>query len=165
MTYRNALSHDTGLLHSSRPSELLHVPAEVAFPTLIPEACFTLAAAGPPAPGARRAPAGRHLNGGCGRPHLGLRPVGHPLLKTRSEKSAAGFYLQVKKNWFPCLWVTCCSFCISSRTFPTSYSCSLMWNKLESSWSIFNKWTISIRHGTSLSSLFPVAMAALPVWK
>lgn len=62
MIYRNALPHNAGLLHSSRPSKLLHVPAEVTFPTLIPEARFTLPAAGPPAPGARRATAGRHLN-------------------------------------------------------------------------------------------------------
>lgn len=63
MIYRNALSHNAGLLHSPRPSKLLHVPAEVTLPTLVPEARFALAAAGPPAPSTRRAPAGRHLNG------------------------------------------------------------------------------------------------------
>lgn len=63
MIYRNALSHNAGLLHSPRPSKLLHVSAEVTFSTLIPEARFTLAAAGPPAPGPRRAAAGWHLDG------------------------------------------------------------------------------------------------------
>lgn len=63
MLYRDALSHNAGLLHSPRPSELLHVPAEVTLSALVPEARFALAAAGPPAPGARRAPAGRHLDG------------------------------------------------------------------------------------------------------
>lgn len=87
MIYRNALSHNAGLLHSPRPAKLLHVPAEVTFSAFVPEAGFTLPAAGPPAPGSRRATAGWHLNGRCGRPDLGLWPVGHPLLKTRSEAS------------------------------------------------------------------------------
>lgn len=94
MIYRYALSHDTGLLHSPGPAKLLHVPAEVTFSALVPEAGFTLAAAGPPAPGSRRATAGRHLNSRCGRPNLGLRPVGHPLLKTRSEELGVNFYVQ-----------------------------------------------------------------------
>lgn len=92
MIYRNALSHDAGLLHPPRPAKLLHVPAEVTLSAFVPEAGFTLPAAGPPAPGSRRASAGRHLDGRCGRPNLGLWPVGHPLLKPGSEELQVDFY-------------------------------------------------------------------------
>lgn len=128
MIYRNALSHNAGLLHSPRPAKLLHVPAEVTFSALVPEAGFTLAAAGPPAPGSRRATAGRHLNSRCGRPNLGLRPVGHPLLKTRSK-----WWTSTCKNLLPWLWLACCSPCTSSHMVPTSY---LVENKLGSSWTV-----------------------------
>lgn len=66
----------------------------MTFSALAPEARFTLPAAGPPAPGSRRAAAGRRLDSRRGRPNLGLRPVGHPLLETRSAELGASFCVQ-----------------------------------------------------------------------
>lgn len=96
-TYGDALSHDARLLHAPRPSELLHVLAEVALSALGPQACLALPAAGPPAPRTRRASIGRQLDcrgccccrrrshrhsRHCGRrPHLWLWPVDRPLLE------------------------------------------------------------------------------------
>lgn len=91
LIYRNALSHNAGLLHASRPSKLLHVLAEVTLSTLSPEARLTLSAACPPAPGSRRAAVGRQLNGRWCRPHLGLRPVGCPLLEDKWWKVGTKF--------------------------------------------------------------------------
>lgn len=62
LTHRDALSHNAGLLHATRPSELLHVLAEVTLSTLGPEARLALSAACPPASGSRRAAVGRQLN-------------------------------------------------------------------------------------------------------
>lgn len=49
VTYGDALSHNTRLLHASRPSKLFHVFAEMTLSTLGPEASLTLPAACPPA--------------------------------------------------------------------------------------------------------------------
>lgn len=81
-THRDALPHYAGLLHAARPSELLHVLAEVTLSTLGPEARFTLSAARPPASGTRRAAVGWQLDGWRS-PHLGLRPVGCTLLEDK----------------------------------------------------------------------------------
>lgn len=84
-TYSDALSHDARLLHAPRPAELLHVLAEVTLPALGPKARFTLAASRPPASRAGRGAIGRQLNGRR-RPHLGLRPVGRPLLEDKPRE-------------------------------------------------------------------------------
>lgn len=164
MIYRNALPHNAGLLHSPRPSELLHVPAEVTFAALVPEARFTLATAGPPAPGSRRAAARGHLNSWRGRPNLGLWPVGHPLLKTRKEKLGASFYLQ-RENLFLWLRLACCSsLCRSSHTFSTGYFCHLRWNNLNLD--CFNKCTItSICHTAHLFQPLPCCHGRFPRMK
>lgn len=79
LTHRNALPHNAGLLHAPWPTELLHILTEVTFSTLGSQARFALPAACPPASGSRWAAVGRQLNSRrC--PHLGLWPVGCPLL-------------------------------------------------------------------------------------
>lgn len=85
VTYSDALSHNTRLLHASWSSKLLHVFAEMTLSTLGPEASLTLPAACPPASRSRWATIGRQLNRCCCRrcPHLGLWPVGRPLLEDK----------------------------------------------------------------------------------
>lgn len=61
-THSNTLPHDAGLLHTSRPSELLHVLAKVTLSTLSTEARLALSASRPPAPRSRRAAIGCQLN-------------------------------------------------------------------------------------------------------
>lgn len=81
-TYCYALSHYTGLFHSARPPELLHVFAEVALPALGPQAGLALPTAGPSPPGARCSPTGWQLDCWCRRScHLRFRPIGRPGLK------------------------------------------------------------------------------------
>lgn len=61
-TYSNALPHDAGLLHASRPAELLHVFAEVTLSALRPQTRLAFPTACPSPPGSRCTPAGRQLD-------------------------------------------------------------------------------------------------------
>ena len=89
--YRNALSHNARLLHAPRSSKLLHVLAKVALSTLDPKAGLTLSAACPPASGSGWAAVGWQLNSRWCCPHLGLRPVGRPLLEDKWSKRLETF--------------------------------------------------------------------------
>lgn len=84
--YRNALSHNARLLHTPWSSKLLHVFAEVTLSTLDPKAGLALSAACPSASGSRWAAVGWQLNSWWCCPHLGLRPVGRPLLEDKWSK-------------------------------------------------------------------------------
>lgn len=93
-TYRYALSHDAGLLHTTWSSKLLHILAEVALPTLFARTGLALPAARPSAPGIWCAATGRELystwSSGWRRAHLGLCPIKRPWLKCTEGQNAVG---------------------------------------------------------------------------